>query len=130
LRPGYESCSAFGGDDRRDGERTLHVCCVAKGLVGAGGVRVSDCETLISGIGRKSVGAQPVVTDSESWSSQTKIFPVTYQLLAAPFLAEVGMIKAAGSTVSWLVKKAAVRVVLKAPVYVLSIRFPRSKISF
>jgi hypothetical protein len=46
------------------------------------------------------------------------------------FLAEIGIISAAGSTVSEYVKNVAVNVVLKKPVYVESIRFPKSKMSF
>lgn len=54
----------------------------------------------------------------------------TLAALASPFRAEIGIISDAGSTVSWAVKNVAVRVVLKAPVYVESIKLPRSKMSF
>lgn len=48
----------------------------------------------------------------------------------ADFLAEIGMIKGATSAPSVAMKKVAVKVVLKKPVYVESIRFPRSNMSF
>lgn len=51
----------------------------------------------------------------------------TLAAFVAPFLAEIGMMTEAGSMFSLLVENVAESVVLKGPVYVSSIKFPRSK---
>lgn len=51
-------------------------------------------------------------------------------MFTADFLAEIGNITSAVARESGTVKNVAVNVVKKGPVYVLSIRFPRSKMIF
>src|ERR1700716_992906 len=101
-------------------------------------VLVSDCKTLLhQNSSAACPQAETLKTARFAFRGKLIVFAAVSagkmnKLAAfdADFLAEIGIISAAGSTVSEYVKNVAVNVVLKKPVYVESIRFPRSNINF